>query len=263
MKQLLAASSDWRTLLILGAGVILAAALSNPFPAVAGVGVYLYAVRKLAQSPAYQEAADKIRLAEGLAARYRTLQQTVNETNQHLSRLIPPNQGRTWFTRAQDVVTAAREIYMEWQSRPEAHAAKTPIVEQALQMSTLYLRILRSYHAIYTGRSRSPNLEEVNERLTRNQRRLETITDPDARRDLTRAVEMDQRVLQQATLEVSERERYQAKLAAIESTMDILRRHVFDPEATPEGESLRDMLLEAEAMDQALDEVRQRSRVRA
>lgn len=274
MRLLLAAATDWRTLIILGIGVAAAAALSNPFPVVIGLGVYLWAAQRLAHSPAFQAAAAKLRQSEALAARYKEMNETARAVLQMLSanrswfiRVVETlTQGRvtarSWYDRATDVATAARQIYQEWLARPQEHAGKTPLVEQALQMATLYMRIIRGYHAISMGRA-PLNLQEVEQRLARNQRRLRETIDQDARRDLMRAIEMDQRVLEQAAEEEAERERHQAKLAAIESTMDGLRRQIFSPESTGDAERLQEMLMEAEAMDQALDEVRHRTRVRA
>ena len=258
----MAAASDWRTLIWLGLGIAAAAVLSNPFPALIGLGLYLWFVQRLAQSPAFQGAAEKIRTSERLAERYRTLTRTVTEVSHLLNNVVPPGQGRSWLSRANDVVTAAREIYQQWLSKPAEHAAQAPLVEEGLQMTELYLRLLRSYHTLYTNR-KPVNLSEVRERLERNRRRAQTTTDQAARHDLTQAVELDERVLEQSAGQEAERERYEAKLAAIESTMDMLRRQIFDPDTTGEGERLHEMLLEAEAMDEAMSEVQYQTRIRA
>jgi len=262
VKLLMAAASDWRTLIWLGIGVVSAAVLSNPFPAVIGLGLYLWFVQRLAHSPAFQSAASMTRTAERLAEHYRTLQKSVTEVSNLLSKVIPPGQGRSWFTRASDVVTATREIYHEWLAHPAEHAAQTPLVEEGLQMAGLYLRLLRSYHTLYANR-KPQNLGEVQERLERNRRRADQTVDQAARHDLNQAIDMDERVLEQAAGQEAERERYQARLAAIESTMDLLRRQIFDPETTGEGERLHEMLLEAEAMEDAMSEVQQQTRIRA
>ncbi len=270
----MAAATDWRTLVWLGVGAAAAAASSNPFPLLIGAGVYFWAVQRLANSQPFQEAAEKAAKAAALAAKYKELADISREVLQMLSinrswfvRIVESLtaeriQTRSWYDRATDVVTAARQIYQEWLARPKEHWDKTPQVEQALQMAQLYLRIIRGYHAVTTTKS-PVNLREVEERLARNQRRLRETGDQEARRDLMRAIEMDQRVLEQEGDQEAERERYHAKLAAIESTMDALRRQIFSPEATGDAERLQEMLLEASAMDQALDEVRQRTRVRA
>lgn len=261
MKKLLAAATDWRTLIWLGAGLVAAAVLTNPFPALIGLGIYLWAVQKLAHSPALAQAAERAQTAEGLAERYRQLQATIGEVADRLPRTPGPGEDRSSYHRAADVVTAARTVYNEWLAHPEQHADKAPRVDEALQLADLYLRILRAYYMVYTGQ-RAQDLAAVKERIARNQRRLEASMDLEARRTLAEAIEMDERVLAQATDEEAERERYQAKLAAIESTMDLLRRQIFDPEHGANASRLRDMLLEAEAVDQALGEVEHRTRVR-
>lgn len=258
----MAAATDWRTLIWFGAGVAAAAALSNPFPALIGLAAYLWALQRLLASPAFVAAGEKARTASRLADRYRLLKETVAEVNQGFSKAATVGGDRSWLSRADAVIAGAREIYEEWLAHPDDHAQRTPLVEQAVQMAYLYLRILRSYHAVYAG----PNPidpDGIRARLERNRHRLAQVTDMEARRDLSEAIEMDEWALRQAAEENAERERYQAQMTAIESAMEMLRRQAFSPDAGGEGEGLHDLLVEAEAMENALAEVQQRARVRA
>lgn len=262
MRLMLAAATDWRSLIWLGAGVAVAAALSNPFPALGGLALYIWMVQRLVASPTFQAAGEQARTAQGLAAHYRKLQAVVAEVNARLSKPGVALPERDAFTRARAVITAAREIYQEWLLHPLEHAARTQAVDQAIQIAYLYLRMLRSYQAVYSAEGPvDPN--EVRVRLERARRKLAEVTDAEARRDLARAVELDERVLGEVGSVEAERERFQAKLAAIEATMDLLRRQIFSPDEAEETERLQNILLEAEAMDSALDEVRRRTRSRA
>jgi hypothetical protein len=261
-KQFLAAASDWRTLLVLGAGIVAAAVLSNPFPAVVGFGLYLWAAQRLASSPRFQQAADQVRTARGLEQHYREMEARARELDPRLLASLPATLDRPWQARVQDVAGAARSVYQEWRKHPEEQAAKAAFVEDALQLAALYMRMLRAFHAIDSGQALS-DLKAVKERLARNKWRLEATQDLEARKTLLQAIEMDERVLQQETDELADRERYMAKLAAIESTMDLLRRQVFDPTPGEEGQRVHELLVEAAAMDQAMEEVQQRTRVKA
>lgn len=262
MRLFLAAASDWRSLIWLAAGIVASFVLNNPFPAIVGLGLFLFVAQRLAHSPAFLEADQKIKTAQALAERYKELHSIAREVTGRLSRSVPVDQGRSWFARASDVATAAREIYQEWQARPKEHAGQTEMVEEALKMAVLYFRLLNSYHALYSYK-KATNLREVQDRLMRNQRRLAQITDLEARRDLQQAIDLDQKVLEQATRDDVERERFQAKLAAIESSMEMLRREIFTPNQPDDvSQRLHDMLLEAAAMDEALTEVQQQTRVR-
>lgn len=262
MKQILAAASDWRMLLILGAGIVAAAVTSNPFPALIGLGIYCWAVPKLAGTPRFQQAAEQVKLANQLADRYKELQLRARELPEAVVAALP-GQERPWKQRVMDVQNAARSIYHEWLAHPQEQADKAPVVEEALKLAAVYHRMLRAYHAIYSGRGKGIDLNAVRERHGRNQRRLEQTLDLEARKALLQAIEMDERVLRQEADEDVEKERYMAKLSAIESTMDVYRKQVFDPAPGDGGQRLHEMLVEAEAMDQALDEVQQRTRVRA
>lgn len=263
IKRILAAASDWRSLVFLGAGIIAAAVLSNPFPAVIGLGVYLWVVQKVAQSPQLQQAAERALIAEGLAERYKELLQTMREVSARLPNLARGEAARSWAYRAQEVVNAAVSVYREWLAKPDNDPEKARWVEEALRLAHHYLRILRAYHEIYVKGGPNADLKAVEERLRRNQERLRETTDMEARSLLLQAVEMDERVLAREVDEEAEAERYLAKLAAVESTLDMLRRRMFQPDATnDEGQRVHDLLVEAEAMDEALVEVQHRARVR-
>lgn len=261
-KRTLAAATDWRTLVWLGAGTIAGAALSNPFPAVIGLGLYLWAVQRLAQSPQLAQAAERARIAEGLAERYRTLQETMREVSGRLPTTPLRGESRSAAFRAQEVVNSAISVYREWLTKPEAGADRAGWVEEGLRLAHHYLRILRAYTELYTKGGPNPDRRVVEERVRRNRERLGQTTDMEARRLLIQAVEMDERVLRQEVDEEAEAERYMAKLAAIESTLDMLRRRIYEPDAAEEGGRLHDLLLEAEAMDEALEEVQHRTRIR-
>lgn len=262
-RQLLAAATDWRTLAVLGAGLVAAAVLDNPFPAVIGAGVYLWAVQKLAASPGFQQAAERLKTARQMEQRYREMENGAREVGHPAVMAgLPPTLDRPWLARVQDVAGAARSIYHEWLQHPAEQAEKAALVEEALRLAGLYMRILRAMHAIYGG-PRPTDLNGVRERLARNKWRLEETKDLEARKALLQAIDMDERVLKQAEDEEIDKERYLAKLAAVESTMDLLRRQMFDPTPGDGGQKLHDMLIEAEAMDQAMTEVQHRARVRA
>ncbi|HYF76374.1 MAG TPA: hypothetical protein VD973_04550 [Symbiobacteriaceae bacterium] len=256
-KQFMAAATDWRTLVILGAGVVAAAVLSNPFPAVIALGIYLWAAQRLSASGQYQAAAEQLQVKAGLEAKYKAMQDAVAE----LCKVLPQKPGE-WNRRSAQVQHLARSIYHEWLSHAAERQDQVPAVGEALHLAGLYMKILRAHLALNSR----PNLTtpaDVRNRLARNQMRLEQTQDLEARRTLLEAIELDQRVLEREADEEVERERFEAKLAAIESTMEMYQRNILDPGATPEGSRLHEMLLEAEAMDQAMDEVQQRSRARA
>ncbi|MGE5673799.1 MAG: hypothetical protein ACM3XM_07920 [Mycobacterium leprae] len=262
MRLYLAAALEWRTLLWLGAGLLASVVLANPFPAVIGFGIYLWAAKTLAGSKRFQEAAEAVRMAEAMAKRYTALEGTARSITPRLPNIVPAGQHRSWAARVADVLTATRGIYQEWLSQPQEQADHQAAVEQAIQLADLYLRIVRAYLTVYTGR-KPVDMQNVAERMERNQRKLAETSDQEARRLLDEAIAMDEKVLAQQEHEEADRERYLAKLAAIESAMDLLRRQIFDPEATPDGNNLQDILLEAQATDEALREVEARVRVRS
>lgn len=256
-RQLMAAATDWRTLLILGAGLIAAAVLSNPFPALIGFGFYVWAVQKLASSGRYQQAAERLEVMAGLEARYKALDAAIQELV-----AVLPRQANEFNRRAGEVQRCARAIYHEWLSHKDERQDQAPVVGEALHLAALYMRIMKAFITLHLRREHAAS-QDVARRLNRNKVKLEQTQDLEARRTLLEAIELDQRVLDREAELAAERERFEAKLSAIESTMELYQRNIYDPGATPEGSKLHDMLLEAEAMDQALEEVHQRTRVRS
>lgn len=240
MRLALAAAFDWRTLLWLGAGIVVSAVLSNPFPMLVGLGIYLWAIQRLVGTPAFLEAAQRARIAQELSNRYRSLQAASSQVTEMLAKdrswlsvvVDTVTQGRvqldarqTWYDRSVAVSSIAREIYQEWLRHPTELQHKTPAVDQALQLAYHYLRVLHIYHGLERG-SRGKTLDDARRRLGRNEARLAQSTDQAARAQLSRAAEMDRKVLSQAAENELERDRYLAKMAAIESALQVLRKSV-------------------------------------
>ncbi len=263
MRRILAAASDWRSLIWLGAGVVAAAVLSNPFPALVGLGLFLWAVQRLAQSPVMEEAAERSRVANGLAERYRELQAAERQVLPRLPDMISRSEQRPTAMRAQDVLTAARSLYQQWLAQSPPDLERAQWVDEALQLSHLYLKMLESYQALFNAPRPQTDLRAVQQRVARNEERLAQTTDMEARRLLIQAIEMDQRVLEEQGDAEAAQERYLAKLAAIESTIDMLRRRIYEPDSGEQASRVHEMLLEAQAMDDAMTEVQHRTRVRA
>jgi|GEM_PF-3786164 len=263
MRRFLAAASDWRSLVWLGAGVVAAAALSNPFLAVIGLGISLWVAQRIAASPAMEQVAERSRVGEELADRYRALQETERQILPRLSTQVRRGEQRSWYARASDVMISARSIYQQWLAQPAPDLERAEWVGEALQLSHLYLKLLEAYGALFSVTRPQTDRRAVQDRLARNQERLEQTTDLEARRLLIQAMELDQRTLAEEEDVEAEKERYLAKLAAIESTVDMLRRRIYEPDSGEEASQVHEMLLEAQAMDDALEEVQQRARVRA
>jgi len=276
MRLVLAAAFDWRTLPWLGAGIVVAAALTNPFPVVVGLGVYLWAIQRLVGTPDFLEAAERQRVAKELASRYRSLQTATTRLTEVLSKdrhwlsvvvdtvtkgRIQLDQRHSWYDRSLGVSNTANEIYHEWLRHPVQLQHKAAIVDQALQLAYHYLRVLHIYHALERG-NRAKTLEDARRRLARNEARYAQSKDPSVRAQLSRAVEMDRRVLSQTADHELERDRYLAKMAAIESTLIVLKRQILDPAADGAVERAQELLQEAEAMDEALQEVQRRTRIK-
>lgn len=262
MRRYLAAATDWRTLLWLGAGLVASALLSNPFPALVGLGLYCWFVTRLGSSAEFATAAEKVQVAEGLAQRFKGLQQAAQSLTPRLPNIVLAGSARPLPYRAGDVLNAVYAIYHEWLARREEHADKAALVDEAMQLANLYLRLVHAFVSTHVQKP-AVDLNAVYNRMVYNQQRLQQTMDLETRQSLMQAVEIDQRILKQAQDASVEQERYLAKLSAIESTMDMLRRQVYDPATSGEGERLHEMLLEAEAMDEAMEEVHRQTRVRA
>lgn len=261
-KRILAAATDWKALLCLGVGSVAAIYFWNPFPVVIGLGFYLWAVQRIAQSPQLQRQAELAVIAEGLAERYQELQKTAMTVNPILPGITVGQGGRSWAVRAHNVNKSAVDVYQQWLQQRDNDPERARLVQEGLRLAVHYYRLLRALADRLQARGASADVKVVSARLERNQKQLEEAQDLEVRRTLLQAIELDTVVLRQAEEERAEVERHLARLTAIESTLEALRQRIFEPELVEDNSRLHELLLEAAAADEAISEVQVRSQVR-
>jgi hypothetical protein len=137
---------------------------------------------------------------------------------------------------------------------------KQKIIEQALKLVTAYLNLLYTFSV----RSRELSQESINElvgRINYNNRKLGALKSYEAVLELTKTVEMDEKLLKNMKQEREELEKTNVKLDYIESTISGFKHRILSPDnVDPASEEIEDVINEATALDTVLNE-RKRTRL--
>jgi hypothetical protein len=265
-KHLLAAALDRRTLPWLLVGAVpaavaiplgLAPALAvSPVAAVAALGAHLFAVRRLMGTREFQEEMERREMGERLQAQIHRVESLSRQMDSRLKTIFPFGEKRSLWVRKEQMLARARSVYQEWLARPAAYYERFRDAELALELAEAHLRMIRAYQAIYIQngpfdlrRAASKFLREVQ---VAGPRMFEPIQMVGEILGLDLGPERPDR----------EREAYLQKLQELENEVERLHKKFFALKTTPEGERVQELLVEVHAWEEALDEVRRRSRVR-
>lgn len=145
---------------------------------------------------------------------------------------------------------------MQYFSKYTDDPLKQRIIEQALKLVAAYLNLLYTY----STRSRELSQENLNElvgRINYNNRKLGSLKSYEAVLELTKTVEMDERLLKNLKEEREELEKTNVRLDYIESTIGGFKHRILSPDTVdPAAEEIEDVINEATALDTVLNERR-------
>ena len=135
------------------------------------------------------------------------------------------------------------------------------IVEQALKLVMAYLHLVDNY----TIRSRelsSINMNDIAGRINYNNRKLGTLKSYAAVVQLTKTIELDEKLVQRMREEKEELERVSVRLDYIESTIGGFKHRIISADSMdPASEEIENVINEATALDSVLNE-RSKNRMR-
>jgi hypothetical protein len=131
---------------------------------------------------------------------------------------------------------------------------KQRIIEQALKLVMAYLNLASNYSDRMRELSQQ-NLNELHARINTNNRRLGSLQNYEAVLELTKTVEMDEKLLKSLKEEREELEMVNVRLEQIESTIVGFKHRILSSELSdPETEEIETVINEATALDNALNE---------
>jgi hypothetical protein len=144
--------------------------------------------------------------------------------------------------------------------RGERSFLKEKIVEQTLSLVVSYIRLLINY-SIRNKELENMNVSDVVARINLNTRKLNFEKDPHRLDDLTKLIEMDQKIIDRMKEEKKNLEGISAKLDYMSSTVNMFKHQILSSiESEDMLEQLQSVVNEAAALDSVLDE-RHRSRI--
>jgi hypothetical protein len=162
--------------------------------------------------------------------------------------------------RAVKVLKQKDELMKYFAQNNEDHI-KQKIIEQAIKLVTAYLNLIYHY-SIRSAEVSSENIEKLTRRIDDNNRKLGTLKNYEAVLEMTKTIEMDEKLLARKKEEKEELELVSVKLDHIESTIGAFKYQMLSSRLSyEESEQIEDIINEATALDSVLTE-RARNKVR-
>lgn len=271
-KHLVAAATDRRTLPWLLLGAIPAAIALSPVAPILGLGVpfaiaglallpglgaHALATKRLLGTTEFQHEMERYEMGAELFAHLGRIERLAQTMDPRLKSILPFGEKRSLWVRKEQMKERARAVYREWKGRPAQYFEHFRNTQLALQLAEMHLRLLSNYQAIWIGNAPL----DLGRFLKDVLREVPRVAGPGA----TQPIRMVGSFL---GLDLGperpdrEKEAYLETLSDIEAEVDRLHRRFFHLERAPEGERVRELLVEAHAWEDALQEVNRRSRVR-
>ena len=250
----LKAALKFKNILILAAGTALTIGTLNytsgvPWPSIAfgaaGVAAYITSIVRTANSSKFKEEFELSEKLDGI----NKLSWDCNS----LYRQISGSLGKNQRTKAIGVLKQKEEL-MNYFNRYNEDPIKQRIIEQALKLVMAYFNLASNY----SDRMRELSQQNFNDLLSRintNNRKLGSLKNYEAVLELTKTVELDEKLLTNLKEERGELEMVNVRLDQIESTIVGFKHRILSSELSdPETEEIENVINEASALDNALNE---------
>lgn len=211
----------------------------------AGVAAYVVAVVHTINSSDFKE---EFELSEKL--------DDINKLSWECSSLyrrISGSLGKNQRMKAIGVLKQKKEL-MDYFNKYNKDPIKQKIIQQALKLVAAYLNLVGNY----SDRMRELSQQNINDLVSRinfNNRKLGNLKNYEAVLELTKTVEMDEKLLRDLKEEREELEMVNVRLDQIESTIVGFKHRILSSELSdPEAEEIENAINEASALDNALNE---------
>lgn len=250
----LKAALKFKNLLYLAVGAALAFGSSNAMPGVAwlpiafgaaGVAAYMVSVIHTMGSRQFQE---ECKLTEKLD----DIHKLSWECNS-LYRRISGSLDKSLRTKSIGVLKQKQEL-INYFDRNCEDPIRQRIIEQALKLVLAWFNLAGNYSDRIRELSQQ-NLNSLIARINLNNRKLGSLKSYEAVLELTKTVEMDEKLLQSLKEEREQLEMVNVKLDQIESTIVGFKHRILSTDLSdPETEEIENVINEASALDNALNE---------
>jgi hypothetical protein len=252
----LKAAFKLRNVLILAAGAAIVIGVSNNVSGVpwlpwvagaAGVAAYTAGVAGTLRSSDFMRELELSEKLEGISR----LNHQCNDMYRHVAGRL----GRNLRTRVTGVLKQKDEL-LHYFDQDFDDPVKQRIIEQALKLVMAYISLAGNC----SDRMRELSPQRMNELVTRintNNRRLGSLKNYQAVLELSKTIEMDEKLLQRLRKERKQLEVVNVRLDQIESSIVSFKHRILSNEMSdPEAEEIENAINEASALDNALNEQR-------
>ena len=246
----LKAAFKFKNIVLLAAGAALViGTISLPWLSIAfgaaGAIAYFAAVVRTINNSKFKE---EIALSEKLDD-INKLSRECNNSYRRISRSLGKNQR----VKAIGVLKQKNEL-LDFFSKYCEDPIKQRIIEQALKLVLAYFNLASNYSDRMREHSQQ-NLNELISRINVNNRKLGSLKNYEAVLELTKTVEMDEKLLNNLKDESEELEIVNVRLEQIESTIVGFKHRILSSELSdPETEEIENVINQASALDSALNE---------
>lgn len=250
----LRAALKFKNILMLAAGFILAAGISSAAPDItllpyvfgaASVLAYTAGVIHTARSSEFNE---ELKLSEKL--------DDINKLSWYCNSLYKKVLGRLdsdQRIKAAKVLKQKDEL-VDYFDRYNEDPIRQKIIEQALKLVMAYFNLIVNY-CDRMGDLSQQNLNELVARINLNNRKLGSLKNYQAVLELTKTVEMDEKLLRNLNEEREQLEMVNVRLDQIESTIVGFKHRILSSDVSdPESDEIENAINEAVALDNALNE---------
>jgi len=251
----LKAGLKFKNMMLLAVVFALTLAGSNVFPGIpwwasfaflaVGIAAYVIAVIRTANSSEFQE---EYKLTE----KFDDINKLSRECNS-LYRRISGSFDKSLRAKTIGVLKQKQEL-MSYFNKYSEDPIKQRIIEQALKLVQAYFNLAGNYSDRMRELSQQ-NQNDLVSRINLNNRKLGSLKSYEAVLELTKTIEMDEKLLNSFKEEREELEMVNVRLDQIESTIVGFKHRILSSDLSdPETEEIENVINEASALDNALNE---------
>jgi hypothetical protein len=213
--------------------------------AAGGLAVYLFCVLATMGSRKFKEDYELDTKIKDI----RSLSRECDDTYRRICNKL----GKSLKSRATGILKQKNEL-LEYFRRLGDDPVRHRIIEQAMKLVVAYFNLIYNYSTRMSELS-SENMNQLMARINFNNRKLGSLKSYEAVLELTKTVEMDEQLLKNMKEDRQELEQLNVKLDYIESTIIGFKHRILSTDTSdPEADEIEDVINEASALDNVLNE---------
>jgi hypothetical protein len=243
LKRIVKAAFKIRNIALLAAVLIITYFTGYlPFTLV-GMAAYVYFVMQTLRSDAFNREYSQEEKLDGIQQLSRECRELYNRLYRRINKNL--RQKLTGVLREKDQL-------MSFFEKNSEDPLKQKIIEQTLNLVIAHINLTYNY-SVRLGELSTINLARLKERIDNNNRKLGFLKSYDAVLELTKTIEMDEKLVSRINEERNELEKISVRLDYIESTISRFKHQIISTDSSdPEVADIESVINEAAALDNVL-----------